>query len=96
MRYFSHLDTAKALITSYRHTEPLRAYLTNFFRQTKKYGSRDRRLISSLCYNYFRLGNVFKSYDLEFKILLGFFLVQNTPTPFLENLKPDWNVAISL
>lgn len=95
MQYFSQLETAKYLITNYRHHEPLHSYLKSFFKQNKKYGSKDRKLISALCYNYYRCANAFRSEDdLNFKILLGYFFLQQTPTPFLEVLKPEWNAAI--
>lgn len=96
MQYFSQLETAKHLITNYRHHEPLHSYLKKFFKKNKKYGSRDRKLISSLCYNYYRLGQALGSENnIDFKILLGYFLVQQASTPFLEVLKPDWNIAIN-
>ncbi len=94
MLYFSQLNTAKNVIGNYRHQEPLHTYLRGFFKQNKKYGSRDRKLISSLCYNFYRLGNASKSYDIEFRILLGYFLVHQTSTSFLETLKPEWNNAV--
>lgn len=96
VQYFSQLETAKHLITNYRHHEPLHSYLKFFFKQNKKYGSRDRKLISSLCYNYYRLGQAFDSENtIDFKILLGYFLVQQASTPFLEVLKPEWNIAVN-
>lgn len=94
MLYFSQLETAKKLISNYRHLEPLHNYLKSFYKLNKKYGSKDRKLISALCYNYYRLGNAFKSRDIELRILLGYFLVQQISTPFLENLKPEWNAEI--
>lgn len=75
---------------------PLSAFLKNFFSKEKKYGSRDRRTISSLCYNYFRTGGAIKSESFEEKILAGLFLATDQSNDLLQNEKPGWNEITSL
>lgn len=56
-RYVSYLQTADTLVNQYTGSEPLAAYLKKYFAANKKHGGSDRKLISTLCYGFFRLGN---------------------------------------
>ncbi|MEO6231292.1 MAG: methyltransferase domain-containing protein [Ferruginibacter sp.] len=95
-RFYSYINTSLKLITSFKGEKPFAVFIRQFFSANKKYGSRDRRQISSLCYNYFRLG--FGAFNLapEDKILLAFFLCETATSEFLEKLKPEWNEKINL
>lgn len=44
----SYLQTATQLLKDYTSHPPFHQYLKNFFKENKKYGSRDRKYISSL------------------------------------------------
>lgn len=94
-RYHSYLNTAKGIVEQYKNEMPLHAYLKNFFSQEKKYGSKDRKMVASLCYYYFRLGHGENSMSIEDRILVATFLCENEPSKFLEELKPEWNEKIS-
>ena len=96
MRYQSYLNTAKKIIESYTGTEPLSAFLKNFFAADKKYGSKDRKQITALCYNYYRLGKALSDVSIEEKICIGTFLCKNSPCEFLQFHKPDWNEQINV
>jgi 16S rRNA (cytosine967-C5)-methyltransferase len=56
-RYISYLQTADSLVKQYSGSEPLAAHLKKYFAANKKHGGSDRKLISTLCYGFFRLGN---------------------------------------
>ncbi len=71
---FNHVLT---LLKDYDFSVPFHHSIKNYFRQQKQLGSRDRRLISSLCYNYFRIGKSFGDFSLEQKITLSNFLLDN-------------------
>ncbi|MCF8339586.1 MAG: Fmu (Sun) domain-containing protein [Chitinophagaceae bacterium] len=94
-RYFSHLNTAGELITQFTGSLPFNLYLKQFFAAHKKYGSKDRRQITSLCYHYFRVGNALISSDLKNKIIASRFLIATEPDDFISALKPDWADFIS-
>lgn len=96
MRYQSYLNTATKIISAYKGEEPLASYLRKFFAADKKYGSKDRKSISSLCYNYFRLGKAALNIPIEERIILATFLCENSPSEFLQFLKPEWNEKITL
>lgn len=55
-RWYSYLQTARVLVSSYDGQEPFSAFLKKYFAAHKKHGSTDRKQIASLCYGYFRLG----------------------------------------
>ncbi|MDE3214457.1 MAG: methyltransferase domain-containing protein, partial [Bacteroidota bacterium] len=87
---------AKDLIVSYKGKEPFHLYLKKYFSLHKKHGSRDRRIITSLCYNYFRLGGgVQGSPSPDSKIMLATFLCETQPSEWMASVQPRWNEAIA-
>jgi 16S rRNA (cytosine967-C5)-methyltransferase len=88
------LESAKGIISGYDGKEPFHLYLKKYYSRNKKHGSRDRKNITSLCYNFFRIGKAMKDASIEEKILTGVFLTHTTPDGLLELLKPEWNKMI--
>lgn len=95
-RFYSYLNSAAAIIKQYQGEAPFSAFLKNFFSKEKKYGSRDRRIISSLCHNYFRTGNAITGKTTEERILISLFLCTDVPNEILQNEKPQWNEKATL
>jgi 16S rRNA (cytosine967-C5)-methyltransferase len=92
-----YIQYASFILSHYNVNEPFHLYLKRYFSKNKKHGSRDRKLITSLCYNYFRLGcGVSTETDKQQKFLLGNFLCERTSSAFLAFLKPAWNDLIGL
>lgn len=89
-RFFSHVNTAKTILELYKGEMPFSAFLKNFFSKEKKYGSRDRRVISSLCYNYFRIGHALINETFEERLLLSSFFCTEEPSELLQKEKPLW------
>lgn len=96
-RYISklHLNAAVGIIESYKGDKPFALFIKAFFAENKKYGARDRKQVSSLCYYYFRLGKAAAELSIIDKITLATFLCENEPSDFLENIKPIWNSKVS-
>ncbi len=93
--FHRYLSYAISLVENYKGKEPFHLYLKKYFSTNKKHGSRDRKIISSLCYDYFRLGfGVSLEIDFTEKLLLATFLVEKKPSSLLEKLKPEWNERI--
>ena len=95
MRSHSHLNTAYSITRGFDGSLPLSIYLKQFFQAQKKYGSKDRREISNLCFSYYRLGSAFHDLDPMERILLARFLCSNLPSSVLAELKPEWNEQMS-
>ena len=96
MKYFSYLNTAVSIIKAYSGEIPFNLFIKNFFSANKKYGSKDRKQIAGLCYNYFRLGHSVSQLDREEKIITGAFLCEENHSAFLQAVRPEWNEKILL
>ena len=94
MRFHSYLNSAKKIIDSYDGREPLSAFLKKYFATNKKYGSKDRKQVTTLCYNFFRLGKAMAGLPIEEKIITGTFLCEHSSNEFLNFHKPEWNAVI--
>lgn len=95
MRYHSYLNSAKAIIDSYKGDIPFAAFLKKYFNANKKYGGKDRKQIAGLCYNFYRLGKAAPQLPVEEKIIVAFFLCENKSNEFLQFHKPEWNEIIA-
>lgn len=91
MKFFAHLNTAVQVLDLYKGQQPFGIFIKEFFRQDKKYGSRDRKSISHLCYCYFRLGKALRSLPAAERVVSGLFLCSLQPNEMLAQLKPAWN-----
>jgi 16S rRNA (cytosine967-C5)-methyltransferase len=92
----NQLRHATAIIDAYKGEMPLHVWLKSFFRDNKQMGSRDRRLLSTLVYGYYRLGHAITNLSIEDRLLAGLFLCQNQPSAFLQHFHPDWNDKVAL
>jgi 16S rRNA (cytosine967-C5)-methyltransferase len=93
--YQKYIAAARKLITAYSGKEPLALYLKKYFAAHKNHGARDRRVITSLCYSYFRLGKFATGDDMSEKILTGLFLSEQLHNDLLNTFKPEWNEHIT-
>lgn len=95
--FHRYLQYASSLLSNYKGKEPFHLYLKKYFSSNKKHGSRDRKQITGLCYNYFRLGmGVSNEMNKEDKLILSTFLLENISSALLNSLKPEWNDRIHL
>ena len=95
-RFHSYINTAEKIITSYDGTKPFAIFLKQFFAAEKKYGSTDRKEITSLCYNYFRIGKALPDVSLGEKIIVATFLCNKNESKFLQSIQPAWNALAAL
>jgi 16S rRNA (cytosine967-C5)-methyltransferase len=93
---YSHISSAKKIIETYHGEHPFAFHIKKYFSANKKYGSKDRKSIATLCYNYFRLGNMCQQKQIEERILIATFLCQNKHSAILQVLHPDFNDKILL
>ncbi len=95
-RFHSYLSSAVKAVESFDGEQPLVYHLKHFFAADKKYGSRDRKLIASLCYYYFRCGFALKNVSTEKRIIAGIFLCEQNSNEMLQDLDPGLNHQITL
>lgn len=96
MKHFSHLNTAQTILTRYQGAQPFHHFIREFFRQHKKYGSKDRKSIARLCYSCLRLGYAARHLSLQEQILAGLFLTSTAADEMTLQLIPQWNDLITL
>jgi len=94
MYYDSYCNNAVKLIKEFDGSIPLQHYLKKYFTANKKFGSKDRKNITNLCYAYFRLGHSLKQFSVEEKILVAIFLTNQSSNELLDYFKPEWNKHI--
>lgn len=90
-RYHSYINSAAEILNSYSGNEPFALFIKKYFASHKKFGSKDRKQVSHLCYCYFRLGKMGKDLSIGERILWGLFLCSREPNDLLAGLKPEWN-----
>jgi 16S rRNA (cytosine967-C5)-methyltransferase len=76
-RYHSYLKASVTLIETHKQGAPFALHLKSFFSAHKKMGSKDRKIVASVCYDYFRCKSLFStSGNLEDKLLKAVFICE--------------------
>lgn len=94
-RWENYLNTAAGIVDEYDGSLPLHHYLKHFFKARPHMGSRDRRRIQQLAYQFFRLGKWQQQLDVKERMLLGVFLCEQSPDMLLGFFRPEWNERIA-
>ena len=94
-RFYSYINNACKILEPYKGDVPFSIYIKQFFSKEKKFGSSDRKQISSLCYNYFRVGHALRKKINPETLLAATFLCRNEMSVLISNLKPEWEEKIS-
>jgi 16S rRNA (cytosine967-C5)-methyltransferase len=101
MKYANqYLQSAASIIKQYDGSVPLHHFLKSFFAAEKKYGSKDRRNISHLCYAFYRLGHTLKNIPAAERIAIVLFLtgadewVDIFPTEWQANLHASFDERV--
>ncbi len=90
MRSKIYINIAINLISHYDGNYPLTAYLKKYFAENKKHGSKDRKLISHLCYSYFRVGNSLHFLSIQDKITTALFLCNDNSNFWKDLFNDEW------
>jgi 16S rRNA (cytosine967-C5)-methyltransferase len=97
-----YLQSATTILQQYDGSMPLQHFLKSFFSADKKFGSKDRRNISHLCYSYFRLGHAGKHLAVKDRIAIVLFVSkadewqQLFPADWIEQLNLDTPARLEL
>ncbi len=90
-RWENYINTAEKIINGYNGALPLHHSLKAFFKANPHMGSRDRKKIQQLVYQYLRLGCWQAALPVKERILLGVFLCEQSEDELLGFFRPDWN-----
>ena len=89
-RFHSYINSACKILQQYGGDLPFSIFIKQFFSKEKKFGSSDRKQISALCYNYFRIGLALKKKISADTLLVASFLCSKEKSSLITNLKPEW------
>lgn len=100
MKYAAnYVKSAAAILSSFKNESPFSIYLKAYFAANKKFGSKDRKFIGQLCYQYFRTGKSLADLPTEEAIRVAVFLCNEQPNDwgglFSEAWIEAWSPALS-
>jgi 16S rRNA (cytosine967-C5)-methyltransferase len=87
----AYLSTAEEILTQYGGEEPFHSFLKKYFSSNKKFGSRDRKHITHLCYCFFRVGKSLGNISFLEKLSVALFLCSMHRNLLLQKMHPDFN-----
>lgn len=93
--HYSHLQSSIAILQLYKPGEPFVHFIKKHFSLHKKFGSKDRKKISALCYYYFRTHQLLKHLPTSEAIVTAYFLCENVQSDFLAEQAPLLNEKIA-
>lgn len=93
-RWFSYLKSTEDIVYKYDGEVPLAPWIKDYFRLHKQMGSTDRKMISSLVYQYYRTFKAFSKLTYSQQLYAARFLCIDKPDPFLAALAPELNAEI--
>lgn len=96
VRFEQQLRTFLRILEAYPEDTPLAKFLPGFFRENKQMGSTDRKVASSLLYNYFRLGKAYQNLSPSERLFIAEFLCSTTESLFLAHFKPELAETVTL
>src|SRR5579863_1237266 len=96
MKFDNQLRHAVRIVDAYHGGMPLHTWLKDFFRDHKQMGSRDRRLLSTMAYGFYRLGHAVANLPVDQRILAGLFLCNDEPNDLLGHFHPGWEATAPL
>lgn len=89
MRSHSYLNSAKRILDDYDGNIPFSAWLKEYFRNNKKFGSKDRKQIADLCFGYFRTYHLLKHLSIEDHLITGLYLTSANSSVVINELKEE-------
>lgn len=94
-RVEQQLRNLQRVLDAYHPTEPFARFLTKFFRENKQMGSSDRRMVSRLSYNLFRLGRSLENLPTLDRVVIAEFLCEKQ-SDIVTLHQPAWVAHIQL
>jgi 16S rRNA (cytosine967-C5)-methyltransferase len=96
VKFDNQLRHAVRIVDAYHGGMPLHTWLKDFFRDHKQMGARDRRLLSTMAYSFYRLGHTVADLPVDQRILAGLFLCNDEPNDLLGHFHPGWDATAPL
>jgi len=94
-RFQHYIQTSLDILKGYQGGAPFHFALKGFFKQHHRYGSRDRKLISSLCYAFFRGAHALGGTINQENLLHAYFLSEHPNESLLDSILPGWGAPVT-
>ena len=85
-----YLSVSQILVKDYNGLVPFSRILKKYFLHNKKHGSRDRKIISDLCFSYFRLGRALPTLSFDTRIKVALFLCKTNSKGYEELFEDEY------
>ena len=85
-----YLSVSQILVKDYNGLVPFSRILKKYFLHNKKHGSRDRKIISDLCFSYFRLGKALPTLSFDTRIKVALFLCKTNSKGYDELFEDEY------
>ncbi len=95
-KYISYINTAIKILSGYDGSKPFGFHIKQFFSAHKKYGSKDRRSITEVCYQWFRVARLFNNEISEDNLHSAIFLCNHHSTLLLEHVSLSLNERVGM
>lgn len=96
MKYAAnYVKSAAAILSAFKNESPFSIFLKAYFAANKKFGSKDRKFIGQLCYQYFRTGKSLADLPVEEAIPVSIFLCNEQPGDWGILFNEEWIQAWS-
>jgi 16S rRNA (cytosine967-C5)-methyltransferase len=86
--FHSYQHNASSILEQYGYDLPFAIFLKKYFKQHKKFGSRDRKIIADLCFGYLRIGQSALTYSIHDQLIIGYYLTHQFDMGYLELFNP--------
>jgi 16S rRNA (cytosine967-C5)-methyltransferase len=86
------IDSALTIVYEYDGIVPFAVFLKEYFREHKKFGSRDRKSVAALCYAWFRLGKAWPVLERHLRMKVALLLCNAPDDPLVQAIFPDFKL----
>ena len=88
-RFFSYINSSKKILDGYDGSQPFPFHIKKQFAANKQFGSKDRKMISEICYAWLRTGHLFNRNLQDKNLVQALFLCVDAPHPLLAAMAPE-------
>lgn len=97
MKYLrSRIRSSADILSSYNYPQPFHLHLKQCFKANKKFGSKDRKAISNLCYSYYRIRRILKTDNVEMCLLLSAYVLLDVESALISETASEMGLSIHL
>ena len=90
MRLYAYFQSAETILSQYDGAVPFASWLKNYFKQHKKFGSKDRKTIARICFAYFRTGKALADRPMSERLIAAMVVLHPNEPGLGDLIKQEW------